>query len=80
MCQFLLHQVWHEQTENAIEGLTKTSSKVAESLKNSSRLQEDIVKNQQETLDYQVNFEFQHNFEFLDFIFFRKELLNMGQF
>ena len=54
MCQFLQHQIWHENTEEAISGLTKTSSQVAESLENSSKLQEDIVKNQMETLDYQV--------------------------
>ena len=54
MCQFLQNQIWHENTEEAISGLTKTSSQVAESLKNSSKLQEDIVKNQVETLDYQV--------------------------
>ena len=54
MCQFLQHQIWHENTEQAISGLTKTSSQVAESLENSSKLQEDIVKNQMETLDYQV--------------------------
>jgi len=53
MCQFLQNQIWHENTEEAISGLTKTSSQVAESLKNSSKLQEDIVKNQMETLDYQ---------------------------
>ena len=55
MCQFLQNQIWHENTEEAISGLTKTSSQVAESLKNSSKLQEDIVKNQMETLDYQVS-------------------------
>jgi hypothetical protein len=54
MCQFLQSQVWHQETEAAISGLTKTSSKMAESLKNSSKLQEDIVKQQLETLDYQV--------------------------
>ena len=54
MCQFLQQQIWHENTEQAISGLTKTSSQVAESLENSSKLQEDIVKNQMETLDYQV--------------------------
>jgi len=53
MCQFLQNQIWHENTEEAISGLTKTSTQVAESLKNSSKLQEDIVKNQVETLDYQ---------------------------
>lgn len=53
MCQFLQHQVWHEKTEDAISGLTKTSLNVAESLKNSSKLQEDIVRNQKETLDVQ---------------------------
>jgi len=53
MCQFLQQQIWHENTEQAISGLTKTSSQVAESLENSSKLQEDIVKNQMETLDYQ---------------------------
>ena len=53
MCQFLQHQLWHQETEEAISGLTKTSSQVAESLKNSSKLQEDIVRNQIETLDYQ---------------------------
>ena len=55
MCQFLQNQIWHENTEEAISGLTKTSTQVAESLKNSSKLQEDIVKNQMETLDYQVS-------------------------
>ena len=54
MCQFLQQQIWHENTEQAISGLTKTTSQVAESLENSSKLQEDIVKNQMETLDYQV--------------------------
>ncbi len=53
MCQFLQHQIWHENTEEAISGLTKTSVKVAETLKNSSKLQEDIVRNQVETLDFQ---------------------------
>lgn len=53
MCQFLQHQIWHEKTEDAISGLTKTSLNVAESLKNSSKLQEDIVRNQMETLTVQ---------------------------
>ena len=54
MCQFLLHQVWHQEAERAIDGLTKTSNQVAESLENSSKLQQDIVNNQKETLHYQV--------------------------
>ena len=49
MCQFLQNQIWHQNTDEAISGLTKTSTQVAESLKNSSKLQEDIVKNQMET-------------------------------
>lgn len=54
MCQFLQQQVWHQETENAIHGLTKTSSEVAKSLQNSSKLQQDIMANQLETLAYQV--------------------------
>lgn len=54
MCQFLQQQVWHQETENAIQDLTKTSTDVAKSLQNSSKLQEDIMSNQLETLAYQV--------------------------
>ena len=53
MCNFLQHQVWHEESQSAMKGLTKTSSKVVETLKSSSKLQDDIIKNQMETLDYQ---------------------------
>ena len=54
MCQFLQQQIWHQETESAIHDLTKTSGDVAKSLQNSSKLQEDIMSNQLETLAYQV--------------------------
>ena len=53
MCQFLQHQIWHQESQSTIEGLTKTSSKVVDTLKSSSKLQDDIIKNQLETLQYQ---------------------------
>ena len=52
--QFLQQQIWHQETESAIHDLTKTSGDVAKSLQNSSKLQEDIMNNQLETLAYQV--------------------------
>ena len=53
MCQFLQQQIWHQETENAIHDLTQTSNDVAKSLHNSSKLQQDIMANQIETLSYQ---------------------------
>ena len=53
MCQFLQQQLWHQKTEDAIHDLTKTSNDVAKSLHNSSKLQQDIMANQIETLSYQ---------------------------
>jgi len=53
MCYFLQSQVWHEETEKTIQRLATNSAKVSRSIADSSRLQEDIIEKQQETLDYQ---------------------------
>ena len=53
MCQFLQHQVWHQESQSAMKGLTKTSTKVVETLESSSKLQDDIIKNQEKTLQFQ---------------------------
>jgi len=53
MCYFLQSQVWNEETQNTIQRLASNSAKVSKSIADSSRLQEDIIEKQQETLDYQ---------------------------
>jgi len=53
MCYFLMSQMWHEETEKTIDKLGRSSAKVAESIEDSSRLQDTILSNQQVSLDYQ---------------------------
>lgn len=53
MCYFLQSQVWHEETENVMSRLSDTSSKVATKIEESSDVQERIISNQKETLEYQ---------------------------
>jgi len=51
----LLAQVWREKTEDTILNLSESSAKVTQSLMESSKIQDTIVQNQLETLEYQVS-------------------------
>ena len=49
-------QVWRERTEETISSLSENSARVAESLHESSKIQDTIVHNQMQTLEYQVQY------------------------
>lgn len=52
MCYFLQSQVWQEETENTVERLAVNSDKVSRAMEHSHRLQDEIIRGQQDTLDY----------------------------
>jgi len=52
MCYFLQSQVWHEETENTVERLAVNSDKVSRAMEHSHKLQDEILRGQQDTLDY----------------------------
>jgi len=47
-------QVWRQKTEDTILSLSESSAKVAVNLQESSKIQDTIVQNQIQTLEYQV--------------------------
>jgi hypothetical protein len=47
-------QVWQDRTEATISSLTLNSARVAETLNESHKIQDAIVKNQIQTLEFQV--------------------------
>jgi hypothetical protein len=48
-------QVWRERTEDTILSLSQNSEKISESLQESTMIQDTIVHNQIQTLEYQVS-------------------------
>nr|XP_054752079.1 uncharacterized protein LOC129257712 [Lytechinus pictus] len=53
ICFFLQSQVWHEQTEETVEKLTQSSEDVAIQLEVTGKLQENMIKQQNESLKNQ---------------------------
>eukprot|EP00057_Strongylocentrotus_purpuratus_P020023 XP_011674497.1 PREDICTED: uncharacterized protein LOC100889163 [Strongylocentrotus purpuratus] len=53
ICFFLQSQVWHQQTEDTVEKLAQSSEDVAVQLEVTGRLQEDMIKQQNESLKNQ---------------------------
>ena len=53
MCQFLMSQIWRDNTEQTISSLGETSARAAEATRQSLDIQDTILSNQAETLNYQ---------------------------
>ena len=53
MCQFLMSQMWRENTAKTISTLSETSARAAEVTKQSLDMQDTLLANQAETLNYQ---------------------------
>ncbi|XP_067684919.1 uncharacterized protein [Haliotis asinina] len=53
MCYFLQAQIWHEETENTIGRLSDSSSQVASKLEDSYKLQNEVLKQQEESIKNQ---------------------------
>ena len=53
--ELFLAQVWRQRTEDTIMSLTENSAKVADDLQQSAKIQDIIVQNQLQTLEYQVD-------------------------
>ncbi|XP_046358220.2 uncharacterized protein LOC124136351 isoform X2 [Haliotis rufescens] len=53
ICYFLQAQVWHEETENTIGRLSDSSSQVASKLEDSYKLQNQVLKQQEESIKNQ---------------------------
>ena len=53
MCQFLMSQIWRENTAKTISTLSETSARAVEATKQSLSMQDALLANQAETLDYQ---------------------------
>ena len=53
--ELFLAQVWRQRTEDTILSLTENSAKVADDLQQSAKIQDIIVQNQLQTLEYQVD-------------------------
>ena len=53
MCQFLMSQMWRENTAKTISTLSETSARAAEVTKQSLDMQDALLANQAETLNYQ---------------------------
>ena len=53
MCQFLMSQMWRENTAKTISTLSETSARAAEVTKQSLDMQDTLLANQAETLHYQ---------------------------
>ena len=47
--------MWRQRTEDTIMSLTENSAKVADDLQQSANIQDIIVQNQLQTLEYQVD-------------------------
>ena len=47
--------MWRQRTEDTIMSLTENSAKVADDLQQSAKIQDIIVQNQLQTLEYQVD-------------------------
>ena len=53
MCYFIQSQVWQEETRGTIDKLSSTSAKVVDAMDDVSKIQEKLIENQKETLEYQ---------------------------